>query len=154
METVSIAEKVLDKMNEKKEKKTIPPSRNLQFRKSFALRRNKGAEMLTPFSITDDSGFIPFEKEIERFEASGEAYQKFMRMAFPNGSVEKVVNDYAMDFGAMSRLDAVNFVKNKSVELQSRLNMRAINARNNVIETENPGDIQINQPTEPEAPKA
>ena len=159
MDTSTLAEHALESTLEKYERSKVVTETGsdgkIPFRKSFSFGKRKCVSMDYSVNITDDSGFIPFEKEIERFNLSGKNYEQFMRMAFPNGSADKVANDYISP-SVMSRLDAINYVNDKSIELQDRLFQRACDndARakdNQPVKVE---VVNVNQPTAPQEPKA
>lgn len=136
-DTICLAEKALNSIAEKRRPQVLTSSGSdgiIQFRKTNSYGKRNCVDMDYSVNITDDSGYIPFEKEVERFELSGRSYQQFMRMAFPNGSADKVADDYVVDNGCMSRLDAINYVNNKSVELQDRIFQRARDLRAREVE--------------------
>ena len=123
-DTTSLAENALNSILEKKRPKVSISSGSdgfIQFRSTNCFGKRNLVQMDYSVNITDDSGFIPLEKEVERFQLSGRNYEQYMRMAFPNGSADKVADDYVVDNGCMSRLDAINFVKSQSVALQDRI---------------------------------
>lgn len=155
MNTTTLAEKalkkILDKHNSSKVVVDSGSNRKIEFRKSFCRGKRNCVNMDYSLNITDDSGFIPLEKEVERFNLSGKAYEQFMRMAFPNGSTDKVANDYIAPC-IMSRLDAINYVNNRSVELQDRLFNRVCDERTRE-ENNRPVKVEVIQPTVPEEPK-
>ena len=123
-DTISLAENALNSIAEKKKPSVFLSSGsegNIPFRSTNCYGKRNLVSMDYSVNITDDSGYIPLEKEVERFQLSGRNYQQYMRMAFPNGSADKVADDYVVDNGCMSRLDAINFVKSQSVALQDRI---------------------------------
>lgn len=123
-DTISLAEKALNSIAEKRKPQVLISSGSddiIHFRKTNCFGKRNLVSMDYSVNITDDSGYIPLEKEVERFQLSGRNYLQYMRMAFPNGSADKVADDYVVDNGCMSRLDAINFVKSQSVALQDRI---------------------------------
>lgn len=123
-DTFSLAENALNSIAEKRKPSVTTSSGSdgfIQFRRTNCFGKRNLVQMDYSVNITDDSGYIPLEKEVERFELSGRNYQQYMRMAFPNGSADKVADDYVVDNGCMSRLDAINYVRSQSVALQDRI---------------------------------
>lgn len=136
-DTISLAEKALNSIADKKKPKVLTCSGSdgsILFRKTNCFGKRNLVDMDYSVNITDDSGYIPLEKEVERFQLSGRNYEQYMRMAFPNGSADKVADDYVVDYGSMSRLDAINYVHNQSVELQNRIFGRVRDERAREVE--------------------
>lgn len=136
-DTITLAENALNSIAEKRKPQVSTCSGSdgfIQFRKTNCYGKRNLVSMDYSVNITDDSGYIPIEKEVERFQLSGRNYEQYMRMAFPNGSADKVADDYVVDNGCMSRLDAINFVKSQSVALQDRIFNRVRDERARVEE--------------------
>lgn len=131
-DTISLAEKALNSIADKRKPQVLLRSGSdgsIKFRQTNCFGTRNLVDMDYSVNITDDSGFIPLEKEVERFQLSGRHYEQYMRMAFPNGSADKVADDYVIDNGCMSRLDAINYVKSQSLALQDRIFSRVRDER-------------------------
>lgn len=86
--------------------------------------RRKGADVPN-VNITDDSGYIPFDVEVERYMRAGLVHDLNARMNYSNASADRVVDDLSHIYGtAVDKLDLMRIVKERACTVAQAVNIR------------------------------